>query len=123
MIGRIWRGRTPASKSDAYLTFLEGTGLREYRETEGNLGVLVLRRETDGIAEFTRTFNIDTIDLYHGDPNNGGTLITVWSLLDEATNQVDFNQNGRVAVPEPCSLALLVGVSLSGLAILRRRRR
>ena len=53
MIGRIWRGRTPASKSDAYLRFLQGTGLREYRETEGNRGVIVLRRESEGIAEFT----------------------------------------------------------------------
>lgn len=79
--------------------------------------------EIHGIAEFTRTFNIDRIDLYNGDPNNGGTLITDWSLLDEATNQVIFNQNGRVIVPEPGSLALLVGVSLSGLAVLRRRRR
>ena len=53
MIGRIWRGRTPASKSDAYLSFLGRTGLREYRATEGNRGVIVLRRESDGIAEFT----------------------------------------------------------------------
>jgi len=33
MIARIWRGRTAASKSDEYVSFLERTGLRDYRET------------------------------------------------------------------------------------------
>ena len=53
MIARIWRGRTRADRSDEYLTFLEGTGLADYRHTEGNRGVLVLRREVEGTAEFT----------------------------------------------------------------------
>ncbi|MGH2463586.1 MAG: antibiotic biosynthesis monooxygenase family protein [Candidatus Limnocylindria bacterium] len=53
MIARIWRGRTAASKSDEYLTFLERTGLKDYGQTEGNRGVLLLRRTSGGVAEFT----------------------------------------------------------------------
>lgn len=52
MIARIWRGRTPADKADEYMKYLEATGLKEYRATEGNQGVWVLRRIQDGEAEF-----------------------------------------------------------------------
>ncbi len=53
MIARIWRGRTPATKSDEYLKLLEQTGLKDYAGTEGNRGVLLLHRISDGVAEFT----------------------------------------------------------------------
>jgi heme-degrading monooxygenase HmoA len=44
MIARFWRGVTPKSKADEYLAYLEATGLKEYRGTEGNRGVYVFRR-------------------------------------------------------------------------------
>jgi heme-degrading monooxygenase HmoA len=53
MIARIWRGRTPDHLATEYLAILERTGLPEYRATEGNLGVLVLQRTENGVAEFT----------------------------------------------------------------------
>ena len=52
MIARIWRGVTPEEKADAYFEYLRATGLAEYESTEGNEGVLVLRRVDDGKAEF-----------------------------------------------------------------------
>jgi heme-degrading monooxygenase HmoA len=52
MIARIWRGITQESKSDEYLDYLMKTGLKDYRATEGNRGVYVLRRVGDGGAEF-----------------------------------------------------------------------
>lgn len=52
MIARVWRGRTPAEKADAYAAFLERTGLTDYRATPGNRGVLALRRIQGGVAEF-----------------------------------------------------------------------
>ena len=52
MIARIWRGETPESKADQYFDYLMATGLKDYRETEGNQGTLVLRRVHDGHAEF-----------------------------------------------------------------------
>ncbi|HXX72530.1 MAG TPA: hypothetical protein VEI80_02455 [Candidatus Acidoferrales bacterium] len=44
MIARFWRGVTPKSKSDDYFTYLQETGLKDYRETRGNRGVYVFRR-------------------------------------------------------------------------------
>lgn len=52
MIARLWRGVTEAAKAEAYARYLEETGLREYRATPGNRGVLVLRRQEAGRAEF-----------------------------------------------------------------------
>jgi heme-degrading monooxygenase HmoA len=44
MIARIWRGITLAEKADAYVDYLNETGLRDYAKTPGNSGVTVLRR-------------------------------------------------------------------------------
>jgi heme-degrading monooxygenase HmoA len=52
MIVRIWRGATAAEKSDEYLDYLNRTGVPDYRATEGNRGVYVLRRIEDGRAHF-----------------------------------------------------------------------
>jgi heme-degrading monooxygenase HmoA len=52
MIARIWKGVTPASRADAYVDYLEATGIGDLRATEGNLGVYLLRRERQGRAEF-----------------------------------------------------------------------
>ena len=45
-------GVTRASDADAYLDYLQATGLAEYRATPGNRGVLALRRITGDRAEF-----------------------------------------------------------------------
>jgi len=52
MIARLWRGVTPAPRSDEYLDYLYRTGLKDYRKVTGNLGVYVLRRIKDEQAEF-----------------------------------------------------------------------
>lgn len=52
MIARQWRGATRTADRVPYLQFLESTGLREYRETPGNRGALVLTREVAGDTEF-----------------------------------------------------------------------
>ena len=73
MIVRMWHGVTPESKADAYLDYLKATGVKEYRATEGNQGVQILRSIHDGKAEFLtvsywqsyeaiRTFAGDEID-------------------------------------------------------------
>ncbi len=52
MIARTWRGWTSAADADRYLEYLEGTGLREYRDTPGNRGATALRRIVGDRAEF-----------------------------------------------------------------------
>ncbi len=52
MIVRIWHGVTPESKADQYLDYLKATGVKDYRATEGNRGVQVLRSTSEGRADF-----------------------------------------------------------------------
>jgi heme-degrading monooxygenase HmoA len=52
VIARTWRGAVRAEDADAYLDYLEATGLKEYRETPGNRGVLALRRIEGGRCEY-----------------------------------------------------------------------
>jgi heme-degrading monooxygenase HmoA len=53
MIMRTWRGAVRREDADRYLEHQAGTGVREYRETPGNVGVLVLRRPTGVLVEVT----------------------------------------------------------------------
>ena len=53
MIARIWHGITPAIKADAYLDFLNQSGVPDYQATPGNRGVYVLRRIEGDVAHFT----------------------------------------------------------------------
>lgn len=52
LIARVWHGVVPAERADAYRSYLERTGLADYRATPGNRGVQVLRREADGHTHF-----------------------------------------------------------------------
>ena len=52
MIARIWHGKASLSRADDYMDYFQKTGLPDYRATEGNLGVLVLRRGEGQQADF-----------------------------------------------------------------------
>lgn len=52
MIARTWHGVVPEEKGDAYLDYLNRTGVPDYRATPGNRGVHVLRRTEDGRTHF-----------------------------------------------------------------------
>jgi heme-degrading monooxygenase HmoA len=53
MIMRTWRGAVKAKDADRYLEHQASTGVREYRETAGNMGALVLRRTRGELVEVT----------------------------------------------------------------------
>ncbi len=70
MIARRWTGRVSADRADAYLAYLEDTGLKDYASTPGHLGTTVLRRTTDGVTEFELTTfweSTDAIRAFAGD--------------------------------------------------------
>ena len=70
MIARIWRGAVRAEDADAYLSYLEETGFKEYRETPGNRGLLALRRiEGDrcGYVLLTLWDSIAAVKAFAGD--------------------------------------------------------
>jgi heme-degrading monooxygenase HmoA len=52
VIARLWHGRTPLDKADAYGTFLDTRAMPDYRSVPGNLGAQVLRRDEGDVAHF-----------------------------------------------------------------------
>ena len=52
MIARAWHGTTPKSMADEYLRYIQETGVKDCRATEGNRGVFVLRRIESEEAHF-----------------------------------------------------------------------
>ena len=52
MIARIWQARTRPGMGKAYYSYLEQTGLKEYRATEGCKDVIVLTQEIGDQTEY-----------------------------------------------------------------------
>jgi heme-degrading monooxygenase HmoA len=62
MILRTWRGAVRPEDAQRYLDHQASTGVRDYRETPGNRGVLVIRRDVDGLCEVTTLSLWDSMD-------------------------------------------------------------
>ena len=70
MIARMWHGRVPTSKADAYRQFLNARALPDYRSVDGNLSVHILERTEGEITHFmTLTFwrDLDSIKSFAGE--------------------------------------------------------
>jgi heme-degrading monooxygenase HmoA len=70
MIVRMWHGRVPTSKADAYRRFLNERAIPDYRSVAGNLSVHILERNEGEITHFaTMTFwkNMEAIKGFAGD--------------------------------------------------------
>jgi heme-degrading monooxygenase HmoA len=70
MILRSWRGVVHAADAERYLEHQADTGVRDYRETDGNLGVLVLSRAHGDLVEVvTLSFweSMDAVRRFAGD--------------------------------------------------------
>ena len=48
MIARMWRGWVATDRAAEYVTYIEETGMAEYRRTPGNRGAQMLTRDTGG---------------------------------------------------------------------------
>jgi heme-degrading monooxygenase HmoA len=86
MIARVWRGITPRDKADAYLAYLEETGLKDYAATPGNRGVTVLRREQGEHCEIM--------------------LVSLWDSMDAVRAFAGENPDKSVYYPEDESYLL-----------------
>jgi heme-degrading monooxygenase HmoA len=70
MITRIWHGRTKVQDADAYLKYIQETGLRDYLSTAGNVSAKILRRIEKDICHFytvTEWTDLDSIKRFAGD--------------------------------------------------------
>jgi heme-degrading monooxygenase HmoA len=66
MLARAWHGRVPAARADDYYAYLLRTGLRDYRATPGNRGLLVERWVEGDVAHFLLTTFWDSVDAIKG---------------------------------------------------------
>ncbi len=62
IITRIWHGVTAAEHADEYLEYLERTGVADYKKTEGNYGVEILRRIDGDKCHFWTVTKWDTFE-------------------------------------------------------------
>ena len=62
MIARIWRGAVAQADRDAYVEYMEATGVAGYTSTPGNRGVWMLRRDVEATTEFLMFTLWDSID-------------------------------------------------------------
>lgn len=60
MICRMWHGRTPRSKADAYTRFLEQRAIPDYRSVPGNLNVAIMRRDEEAVTHFLTVTHWDS---------------------------------------------------------------
>jgi heme-degrading monooxygenase HmoA len=62
MIARTWRGWTRREDADAYVEYLQQTGIQEYRATPGNRAAYILRRSDGDRTEFVTLTFWDSMD-------------------------------------------------------------
>ena len=70
MIVRMWHGRVPTSKAQAYRAFLNERAIPDYQSVEGNISVYILERKDGKVTHFiTLTFwsSLDAIKDFAGD--------------------------------------------------------
>ena len=61
-ITRIWHGKTRAEYAGEYLEFLIRTGVADYKKTDGNLSVEILRRIEDDVCHFWTVTKWDSVE-------------------------------------------------------------
>ena len=86
MIARIWRGLTPADKADAYIAYLNETGLKDYSKVAGSRGVTILRRLQGEHCEIV--------------------LISLWDSMDAVRAFAGENADQSVYYPEDADYLL-----------------
>ena len=70
MIVRMWHGRVPTSKADAYRAFTNARAIPDYRSVRGNISVHVLERREGEVTHFiTLTFwdSLESIRAFAGE--------------------------------------------------------
>jgi heme-degrading monooxygenase HmoA len=70
MIARLWRGWTSRADADAYVAYVDETGIQGYEATPGNRGAWILRRvQADRAEILTLSFwdSLEAIRKFAGD--------------------------------------------------------
>jgi heme-degrading monooxygenase HmoA len=70
MIVRMWHGKVPTSKAQAYREFLNARAIPDYQSVEGNVSVHILERREGDVTHFiTLTFwkDLESIKAFAGE--------------------------------------------------------
>lgn len=70
MIVRMWHGRVPTSKAQAYREFVNARAIPDYQSVAGNLSVHILERQEGDVTHFiTLTFwkDVESIKGFAGE--------------------------------------------------------
>lgn len=102
MIARIWHGATEADKADEYFDYLNRTGIPDYRATEGNRGVYVLRRVENDKAHFM--------------------LLTLWESIEAIKNFAGDEIERARYYPEDEKFLLEIVLSVQHYEVLENRK-
>ena len=62
VITRVWHGRTKAEHADEYLRYVIETGVDDYKQTPGNLGVEIWRRIDGDECHFWTVTKWDSLE-------------------------------------------------------------
>lgn len=66
MIVRMWHGRVPASKSNAYREFLNQRAMPDYQSVTGNISVYILERQEEQVTHFVTMTFWEDMDVIRG---------------------------------------------------------
>jgi heme-degrading monooxygenase HmoA len=66
VIARTWRGAVRREDADAYVEYLQATGIPQYRATPGNRGAWILRRDDGELTEFVTLSFWDSLEAVRG---------------------------------------------------------
>ena len=70
MISRMWHGRVPTSKAEAYRKFLNSRAIPDYQSVNGNISVHILERTEGEVTHFiTLTFwkDMESVKAFAGE--------------------------------------------------------
>jgi heme-degrading monooxygenase HmoA len=66
MIVRMWHGRVPTSKADAYKGFLNTRAIPDYQSVPGNISVHILERNEGNVTHFITMTFWESMDVIQG---------------------------------------------------------
>jgi heme-degrading monooxygenase HmoA len=73
VIARIWKGAVRRDDGDAYAEYMRRAGIAGYKDTPGNLGAWMLRRDVEDRCEFVMFSlweSMESIRTFAGDDPN-----------------------------------------------------
>jgi heme-degrading monooxygenase HmoA len=111
VIMRTWRGAVAAEDAERYLEHQADTGVREYRETAGNAGVLVLRRSIGQLVEVTTVSFWTSMDAVKGFAGEDPERAKFYPGDDELLVERDLHVNHYEIASSDVDVAALTQMS------------